>query len=274
MKYTNPESLPSFEIAESLGMSPHMGATAQLGDSAHKVCVAEDDKLNLWVIKPGSHDKARVEVDMLNAMQRDGVPTLVFDRGKEPRLVPYDEDTTAIVMQFRRLMPLTRLDWGANVYDEPSHEVLDRHGMLAMHTIAKMHKRGYYHGDFQAKNNGLMTTSNGYRRQVCFDFEGAGHLGHWAEEDNQHKIMADDIVQFFKSILINRYLEELPLDLKMQRLGLLALQYAQKLSQRNPGAEEAATNIAIEIETQTEDWVSQPGSIKRARQRFKNSRTS
>lgn len=266
-----PESLPSFEIAEALGMEPHMGATAQLGDSAHKVCVAEDDSQRLWVIKPSSPQKARNEVDMLAAMQRAGVPTLDFEPGMEPRLMPYNTDTTAIVMQFKRLQPLTRLDWSADVYDMHAHGVLDRHSVRAMHTVAKMHKRGFFHGDYQAKNNGLMMTRNGYRRQVCFDFEGAGQLGRWLEDEDQHRIMADDVVQFFKSILINRYLEFLAPELKMQRLGSFALQYAQQLSKRNPEAEEAATNIAIEIEAQTEDWVSQPGSIKRARQRFKNS---
>lgn len=271
MGYEQTESLPSFEIAESLQMTPHLGATAQLGDSAHKVCVAEDDDYNLWVIKPASHAKARNEVSMLSAVQKAGIPTLVFDPGKEPRLVPYDADTTAIVMQFRRLQPLTRLDWGANVYDQPTHDVLDMHTIRSMHAIAKMHKRGMYHGDFQAKNTGLMTMNNGYKRQICFDFEGAGRLGKWTEEDTEHRVMADDIVQFFKSILINRYLEELPAELKMQRLGSFALLYAQKLSNRNEQAVEAATNIAVEIELQTEDWVSQPSSIKRARQRFKNS---
>lgn len=265
------ERTPKFEIAQELGLAPHLGATAMLGDSAHGVCVAADEDANLWVVKSASYEKAHNEVYMLQEMQRAGVPSLTFQNGKEPRIFEVSRDEHAIVMPYERLRPLTQLNWSAPSYEVAAHDVLDKHTNRAIHTVAKMHKRGLYHGDYQVKNNGLLTTRTGHARQVCFDFEGSGKLGKWYEDESQHKIMVDDVKQLFKSMLINRYLVDLPLGLKMEKLSELALEYSDKLTNRDYEHAEIALRIGQTILDKTEDWVSQPGAIKRARRRFKKS---
>lgn len=260
--------LAGIRVAREIGMEAQFGATALLGDSAHEACVAKDPESGQWyIIKPIDHKKAIHEQNMYEAMKRVGVPVIPFPAGQKIQCVDLGI-TSALVMPFVKLRPLTQLNWSANAYSDAEQEMLSYHALNAMHMLAMMHKRGLTHGDFQSKNNGLLQQGRSEQRQICYDFENSKMHSSWIHNEPVHADMAADIVQFEKSIFINRYLDELPLGQKMDAVVGHTLNYAEKLIGRAMELTDSAMKVAGLAINKTEDWISEPGTVQRARRRF------
>lgn len=238
---------------------------ALLGDSAHHVRVQEDDTGGLWVVKPTTRSKALNERDMFVRLYHEGVPAIPFPAGQKPYVDTQDSGDSVLIMPYvEGLQPLTRQNWqgypGAPEFEERNQVVRSLFGLAA-----KMHLRGFAHGDLQIKNIGSLSSG----KLVVYDLERTVETRHTGANEAA-QLQADDLVSISKSLLINRFLERLDPALQLNIFEDHMQFYVEKRKPANFDAAFLAANIALEDIRAT---LNDSGWLPKARARFLASRT-
>lgn len=247
------------EIRQPDGNIPREDLNVLLGSSAHNAQVFEDDLGALWLIKPNTREKAYHERDMYTKLSKD-VSTPPFPTNQRP-YVEHDEDGTyrLVLPYVKGLQPLTRQNWqgypGMPEFDERNKVLESLFGLAA-----KLHLRGYVHGDFQIKNVGSVPTG----KLVLYDLERTQETSRMDPEERE-KAEADDLISICKSLLINRFLERMDPDIQLQQFENYFQHYITKRKNINFESAFRAAGIAIDKLDQT---LHDPDWLPRARERF------
>lgn len=236
-----------------------------LGDSAHHVRVQEDEFNALWIVKPTTRAKAFHERDMYEKLSRDGVPVPKFAGRQSPYVETNDNGDCALILPFvAGLQPMTRQNWQAFPYTQEFEERKDLVKRL-FGLAAKLHLRGYVHGDFQIKNIGSIPGG----RLVLYDLENTENIEN-TDDSQREQMQADDLVSICKSLMINRFLEHGDVDLKKKTFEDLVQHYVEKRKPVNFDPAFRTAGIALDKLDQT---LSDPDWLAKARARFLASRT-
>jgi tRNA A-37 threonylcarbamoyl transferase component Bud32 len=229
-----------------------------LGDSAHHAMLVSDDNDNKWVLKSNevSYAKASNEIEMLERFQREGVPTLPFN-GKKPFLVKLDDKDAAAELYLpyvEGLQPLTRLEWGVEVgTDDYSKRLKDLE--LCINLAAKMHRRGFVHGDFQIKNIGQLRSG----KHITFDLENAAEIN----PKTQISDRAGDLVSLLKSVRLNGLFSNTNPKVVDDEVSNILFKYVEKFE-----LDDYSIEVAELAQSRFINWSNDPESIKRALSRF------
>ncbi len=238
-------------------------ASLLLGDSAHHAQIVVDENDKKWVMKSQdvSYGKALNELNMLDRFQREGVPTLPLN-GARPFIVKAEDekDSATLFLPFiSGLQPLTRLDWAAHVGTD-SYERRREDLSLCIRLAAKMHLRGFTHGDFQVKNIGLLRSG----KIVAFDLENSHEFPQGSLQDSrviQEK--SDDLVSLFKSVRLNGLFTDTNPDIRRAEISDILFGYCEKMN-----LSEDSIEVVERAEKQIFEWIEDPDRITRALSRF------
>lgn len=264
----NPEqhivSRDVLDLRQNDGTIPRPDLDVLLGDSAHGAYVQEDDGNALWLVKPLDQDKARHERDMYKRMANDGVPLPKFPFSQDPVVEKDDNGNFKLILPFvKGLQPLTRQNWqgypGMPEFDEHQEVVTKLFGLAA-----KLHLRGYVHGDFQIKNVGSDSTG----KLVLYDLERAEETRRM-KDDERERAEADDLISICKSLLINRFLERMEPNVQLENFENYFQHYIAKRKAANFETAFRTVNIAVDKLDRT---LHDPEWLIRARERFLASR--
>jgi tRNA A-37 threonylcarbamoyl transferase component Bud32 len=231
-----------------------------LGDSAHHAMLVSDDNDNKWVLKSNevSYAKASNEIEMLKRFQREGVPTLPFNEKKQPFIMKLDDKADAAAELFlpyvEGLQPLTRLEWEVEVgTDDYSKRLKDLE--LCINLAAKMHRRGFVHGDFQIKNIGQLRSG----KHITFDLENAAEIN----PKTQISDRAGDLVSLLKSTRLNGLFSSTKPHVVEDEVANVLFKYTEKFD-----LDDSSIQVVEVAQTRFMEWSNDPEAIKRALSRF------
>ncbi len=250
---------PASREQQPFRYTEELGATVLLGDSSHHATVVIDESERRWIRKGHdvSDDKARNEVKMLAQFAHEGVPTLTFPRGQEPRIERSDDGAEVYLPFVEGLQPLTRVNWEAYAGDESYAEATSL-AKRGVELAAKMHKRGFVHGDFQIKNTGQLPSG----KIITFDLENAAALTDVSEKE-QVQAKAEDLESYCKSLLLNGFLQRTSPAVVAEEVDNLLMAYVDK----GPDPE-ASFEVASKASERVKAWSSDPYRVATARARF------
>jgi tRNA A-37 threonylcarbamoyl transferase component Bud32 len=234
-----------------------------LGDSAHHALIVLDSDDKKWVMKANnvSLKKAENEIEMLEKFQKEGIPTLPLN-GVSPFIVrtsdTFEPTAELYIPYVEGIQPLTRLEWGEHFGSE-SYISRASNMKECVSLAAKMHKRGYKHGDFEIKNIAQLRSG----KYITFDLENASELS----QENEVEERAKDLVSLLKSTRINGLFANTNLNVVEEEVSNILYTYCEKFN-----LDDTSIEVVELAQEKFMSWIKDPEAVSRALSRFMISR--
>jgi tRNA A-37 threonylcarbamoyl transferase component Bud32 len=152
------------------------------------------------------------------------------------------------------LQPLTRLEWSVEVGTE-EYQARLKNMESYIGLAAKMHRRGFRHGDFQIKNLGQLRTG----KLITFDLENASEIS----KNNEVLERSRDLVSLLKSTRLNGLYANTNTEVIEIEVSNLLFKYAEKFD-----LDDTAIEVVEAAQKSFMDWINDPDSVNRALSRF------